>query len=155
MALPTKPFDVAQHLETDEDIRLFLQAAFEEDSEEEFIHALNTAVRAKGMTEIARKSGLTRASLYKSLADGGKPRFDTIVKVTKALGCKLVIACMVPRKQRNSPRISPSSAPTGANDQCQDQRRGHDERPEQAKRIHPGIVGDAGQNGWGHAEGKT
>ena len=69
-----------------------MQAAIEEDSEEEFIHALKTAVRAKGMTEIARKSGLTRASLYKSLADGGKPRFDTIVKVTKALGCKLVIA---------------------------------------------------------------
>ena len=92
MALPTKPFDVAQHLETDEDIRLFLQAAFEEGTDEEFIHALNTAARAKGMTEIARKSGLTRASLYTSLADGGKPRFDTIVKVTKALGCRLVIA---------------------------------------------------------------
>ena len=79
MALKTKPFDVAQYLETDEDIRLFLQAAFEEDSEEEFIHALNTAVRAKGMTEIARKTGLTRANLYTSLADGSKPRFDTIV----------------------------------------------------------------------------
>ena len=92
MALKTKPFDVAQYLETDEDIRLFLQAAFEEGTEEEFIHALNTAARAKGMTEIARKTGLTRANLYKSLADGSKPRFDTIVKVTKALGCKLVIA---------------------------------------------------------------
>ena len=92
MALKTKRFDVAQYLETDEDIRLFLQAAFEEGTDEEFIHALSTAARAKGMTEIARKSGLTRASLYKSLADGGKPRFDTIVKVTKALGCRLVIA---------------------------------------------------------------
>ena len=83
MALPTKPLDVAQYLETDEDIRLFLQAAIEEGSEEEFIHALNTAARAKGMAEIARKSGRSRTSL---------PRFDTIVKVTKALGCKLVIA---------------------------------------------------------------
>ena len=92
MALKTKPFDVAQYLETDEDIRLFLQAAIGAGSEEEFIHALNTAARAKGMTEIARKSGLTRANLHKSLADGSKPRFDTIVKVTKALGCKWVIA---------------------------------------------------------------
>ena len=47
MALPTKPFDVAQYLETDEDIRLFLQAAIGEGSEEEFIHALNTATGVK------------------------------------------------------------------------------------------------------------
>lgn len=91
MALKTTPFDVAEHLNSDEDIRLFLQVALEEGTEEEFIHALNTAARAKGMTEIARKSGVTRASLYKSLAVGGKPRFDTIVKVTRALGCKLAV----------------------------------------------------------------
>ena len=60
-------------------------------SSEEFIHVLNTVARAKGMTEIAQKAGVTRASLYKSLADGGKPRFDTIVKITKALGCKIAV----------------------------------------------------------------
>lgn len=91
MALKTTKFDIAEYLETDEDITLFLQAALEEGTEEEFIHALNTAARAKGMTEIAKKSGLTRASLYKSLADGGKPRFETICKVTKALGCRLAV----------------------------------------------------------------
>ncbi|MDO5675694.1 MAG: putative addiction module antidote protein [bacterium] len=91
MTLKTTPFDVAEHLETDEDISLFLQAALEEGSEEEFIHALNTAARAKGMTAIAKEAGLTRASLYKSLASGGKPRFDTIAKVTRALGCRLSI----------------------------------------------------------------
>ena len=58
---------------------------------EEFIHALNTAARAKGMTEIAKKAGVTRASLYKSLADGGSLRFDTISRVTRALGCKLAV----------------------------------------------------------------
>jgi probable addiction module antidote protein len=90
MKLNTKPFDVAEHLESDKDIAFFLEDAAE-GSPEEFIHALNTVARAKGMTEIARKAGVTRASLYKSLADGGRPRFDTIIKVTRALGCKFTV----------------------------------------------------------------
>jgi len=90
MTLPTRHFDPAEYLDTDEDIKFFLQDAAE-GTPEEFIHALNTAARAKGMTEIAKKAGVSRASLYKSLADGGNPRFDTISKVTKALGCKLAI----------------------------------------------------------------
>ena len=90
MTLKTRSFDPAEHLQTDEDIKYFLQDAAE-GSPEEFIHALNTAARAKGMTEIAKQAGLTRASLYKSLSEGGKPRFDTILKVTKALGCRLAV----------------------------------------------------------------
>jgi probable addiction module antidote protein len=90
MKLKTKPFDVAEHLESDEDIAFFLEDAAE-GRPEEFIHALNTVARVKGMTEIAKKAGVTRASLYKSLADGGRPRFDTIIKVTRALGCKLTV----------------------------------------------------------------
>jgi len=92
MALKTRPFDPAEHLETEEDIKYFLQDAAEDGTPEEFIHALNTAARAMGMTEVAKKAGVTRASLYKSLADGGKPQFKTIIKVTKALGCKLAVA---------------------------------------------------------------
>ncbi|MBW2164241.1 MAG: putative addiction module antidote protein [Deltaproteobacteria bacterium] len=91
MALKTKPFDVAEHLETQEDIKTFLQDAAE-GTPEEFIHALNTAARAMGMTEVAKKAGVTRASLYKSLSDEGNPQFSTISKVTKALGCKLAVA---------------------------------------------------------------
>ena len=91
MALKTKPFDVAEHLETEEDIKIFLQDAAE-GTPEEFIHALNTAARAMGMTEVAKKAGVTRASLYKSLADGGKPQFTTVSKVIKAFGCKLAVA---------------------------------------------------------------
>ena len=45
-----------------------------------------------GMTEVAKRAGVTRASLYKSLAEGGKPQFTTISKVSKALGCKLAVA---------------------------------------------------------------
>lgn len=91
MALKTRPFDVAEYLETEEDIKIFLQDAAE-GTPAEFIHALNTAARAMGMTEVARKAGVTRASLYKSLAEGGKPQFATISKVTKALGCELAVA---------------------------------------------------------------
>ena len=80
-----------EYLETDEDIRHFLDAVLEEGDTSDFIHALNTVARAKGMTEIAAKAGVSRASLYKSLADGGKPRFDTISKVVEALGCRLAI----------------------------------------------------------------
>ena len=92
MALKTTPFDAAEYLETDEDIRLFLAAVLEAGDTSDFINAINTVARAKGMTEIATKAGVTRASLYKSLADGANPRFDTIARVTKALGLKLVIA---------------------------------------------------------------
>jgi probable addiction module antidote protein len=87
----TKSFDIAEHLETQEDIRAFLQEVAATGDESDFIHALNTAARAVGMTEVAKRAGVTRASLYKSLADGGNPKFETISKVTKALGCKFVI----------------------------------------------------------------
>jgi len=91
MSLKTKNFDVAEHLESPEDIKIFLQDAAK-GTPEEFIHALNTAARAMGMTEVAKKAGVTRASLYKSLSEDGNPQFKTISKVTKALGCKLAVA---------------------------------------------------------------
>ncbi len=91
MTLKTTPFDIAEHLNTPDEIRAFLQEVVATGDESDFIHALNTAARAMGMTEVAKKAGVTRASLYKSLADGGNPNFTTISKVTKALGCKLAI----------------------------------------------------------------
>ena len=90
--MKARKFDIAEMLETEEDIRGFLAEAYANGTPEEFIHALNIAARAVGMTEVARKAGVTRASLYKSLSEGGKPQFSTIVKVTEALGCKLKVA---------------------------------------------------------------
>lgn len=87
----TKPFDIAEHLNTPEEIRAFLQEVAATGDESDFIHALNIAARAMGMTEVAKKAGVTRASLYKSLAEDGNPRFETVSKVAKALGCKLAI----------------------------------------------------------------
>jgi probable addiction module antidote protein len=90
MTVKISRFDIAQHLETDEDIAEFLAETAREGTEKDFIHALSIAARARGMTEIAKKAGVARASLYKSLADGGNPEFDTICRVCAALGIKLV-----------------------------------------------------------------
>jgi probable addiction module antidote protein len=91
MEIKTKPFDVAEYLETDEDIWEFLAEVLATGTTSDFIHALNTAARAKGMTEVARQAGVTRASLYKSLSEDGNPRFETISKIVEALGGRLSV----------------------------------------------------------------
>ena len=87
----TTPFDVADHLRTPEEMAAYLQACIEEsDGDAAFIaKALGDIARAKGMTQVARDSGLSRESLYKSLSGDCVPSFDTILKVLKALGLKL------------------------------------------------------------------
>ncbi|SDZ05138.1 addiction module antidote protein [Nitrosomonas sp. Nm33] len=92
MIIKTRQFDINAHLKTDEDIREFLRETANSGVASDFIHALNTAARAKGMSKIAARAGVSRASLYKSLADDGNPRFDTIAKIVKLLGCKIVIS---------------------------------------------------------------
>ncbi len=92
MTLETKSLDIAQHLNSPDEIRAFLQETLGTGNESDFIHALNIAARAMGMTEVAKKAGVTRASLYKSLSENGNPRFLTISKIAKALGCRLVVA---------------------------------------------------------------
>jgi len=91
MTIKTKPFDIAEHLETEEDIRNFLKEVAETGNSSDLIHAINIAARAKGMTEVARQAGVTRTSLYKSLSDNANPRFETINKIIEALGCRLAI----------------------------------------------------------------
>lgn len=91
MPLKTSRFDISEHLETDEDIQGFLQEVAGTGNASDFIHALNVAARAKGMSEVAIQAGVTRASLYKSLSEDGNPRFETISKIVNALGCKLAI----------------------------------------------------------------
>ena len=91
MSTKTKPFDIAEHLETDEDVWEFLAEVLANGTTADFIHALNTAARAKGMTEVANQAGVTRASLYKSLSPEGNPRFETINKIVEALGGHLSV----------------------------------------------------------------
>jgi len=89
MALKTTRWDSAEYLKTDEDIAAYLDAVLEEDDPALVTHALGVIARAKGMTQIARETGLGRESLYKALSPDGNPEFATIVKVLKALGLQL------------------------------------------------------------------
>ncbi len=87
----TSRFDVAEHLRTPEDMAAYLQACIEEsDGDAAFVaRALGDIARAKGMTQVARETGLSRESLYKALSGERTPGFDTILKVVKALGIEL------------------------------------------------------------------
>ncbi len=85
----TKPYDAAEYLETEEDMAAYLQAAFEEGNPAVVIHALGNIARARGMSQIARQTGLRRESLYKALSPEGNPEFATVLKVVQALGIKL------------------------------------------------------------------
>lgn len=86
-------WDSAEHLKTEEDIALYLEACLEEAGDDAaFIaRALGNIARARGMTQLARDTGLGRESLYKALSGEGNPEFSTIMKVVKALGLKLHI----------------------------------------------------------------
>ncbi len=79
-------FDPAELLETDEDIEIFLNDAFESGNARVIANALGVAARAKGMTRIAREAGLAREQLYKSLSETGNPTLETLLAVTKAIG---------------------------------------------------------------------
>ena len=87
----TTPYDVADHLRTPEEMAAYLEACMEEaDGDAAFIaKALGDIARAKGMTQVARDTGLSRESLYKSLSGECVPSFDTVIKVIRALGLKL------------------------------------------------------------------
>lgn len=86
-----RKWDSAEHLKTDEDMALYLEACLEEAGDDAaFIaKALGTIARAKGMSQLARETGLGRESLYKALSGEGNPSFATILKVVHALGIKL------------------------------------------------------------------
>lgn len=84
-------FDPAEHLKDDADIAAYLSLVIEEGDPGELARALGVAARARGMAQIAEESGIGREALYKALRSGAQPRFDTIARVCKALGVKLVV----------------------------------------------------------------
>ena len=89
MTIETKVWDAADHLKTQEDIVEYLDAALEDGDSAVIAIALGNVARAKGMTDVARESGLSRESLYKSLGEDGNPRLDTLMRVLKAVGVQL------------------------------------------------------------------
>jgi len=89
MKVETAPFDAADYLADEETIVEYLTAALEDPDPDMFLVAVKTVARARGITQLAKDSGLGRESLYKALAPGAKPRYETVMKVVRALGVKL------------------------------------------------------------------
>jgi probable addiction module antidote protein len=87
--MTTRTWDVSEHLESEEAIAAYLNAAIEDGDPALIQAALGDIAKAKGMSQIARESGMGRQSLYKSLNENGNPSFTTIINVAKALGMKL------------------------------------------------------------------
>lgn len=82
------PFDAARYLTDDAAVAEYLTAILEADDTDLLLLALADVARARGMAQVAKDTGLGRESLYKALTPGAKPRFDTILKVTRALGIR-------------------------------------------------------------------
>jgi probable addiction module antidote protein len=83
-------FDLAEHLESEAAISEYINQVIAEGDMAELANALGVAARARGMTEVAKDSGITREALYKALRPGASPRFETVAKVCQALGVRLV-----------------------------------------------------------------
>lgn len=84
-------FDAVDYLDNEETIAEYLTAALEDENPDVFLAALGDVAKARGMSAIAHNSGLGRESLYKALAPGAKPRYDTILRVLHGLGVKVTI----------------------------------------------------------------
>jgi len=83
-------FDMAEHLPDEQAVAEYLTVVLEENNPAALADALGTIARARGMTDIAKASGITREALYKALRPDASPRFETISKVCAALGVRLV-----------------------------------------------------------------
>ncbi len=87
----TSPYDSAEYLDSAEAINAYMEDALETDDPAFIAKALGTIARARGMSQIARKAGLSRESLYKALSTEGNPEFGTVIRVMHALGLKFSI----------------------------------------------------------------
>ena len=87
----TVSYDVSEQLRTPEEMAAYLDAWLEEapDDAAGIARALGDIARAKGMSQVARDTGLSRESLYKALSEDGNPSFATVLKVARALGVRL------------------------------------------------------------------
>ena len=87
----TSAYDVAEYLQTPEDMAAYLDAWLQDAPEDVtgIARALGDIARAKGMAQVAKDAGLSRESLYRALSEGGNPSFATVLKVARALGVRL------------------------------------------------------------------
>lgn len=104
-------WDAVDYLETEEDMALYLDACLEEDPGDGSLirAALNDIARARGMTQLARDTGITREGLYRALSSSGNPELSTVLKVIRALGIKLHAMPAAAAKPRRGSRKKPPS----------------------------------------------
>lgn len=91
MVLKVLPFEPADHLEDQEDILHYLDAAMEGNDPKHIASALGDVARSKGMSEVARQTGLGRQALYAALSENGNPTLETLTAVLGALGLQLTV----------------------------------------------------------------
>jgi probable addiction module antidote protein len=91
-----EPYDAADYLDSPEMIAAYLTEAFGSDDPALMAMAIGAVARAKGMTAIAEKAGLSRENLYRALGGDAKPEFGTVIKVLHALGIDLIAQPMAP-----------------------------------------------------------
>jgi probable addiction module antidote protein len=96
------PFNTADYLDNEEVIAEYLAAALEDSDPEAFLMAVSNVAKARGIAKLAKDSGLGRESLYKALAPGAKPRFETVRKLVDALGVRWTFSPPVHRRRAHA-----------------------------------------------------
>ena len=96
--LKTQPFDPAAYLDDAESLAAYMSEALATEDPAFIADALGVVARARGMSEIARESGLSRESLYRALSPDGNPEFNTILRVVRAMGLRLSTTPIEARK---------------------------------------------------------
>jgi probable addiction module antidote protein len=99
MPVETTRWDASEHLDDDEAIAAYLEAVFEDGDPALITAALGDVAKARGMTEIARKAGLSRESLYRALSKEGNPEFATVLRVVRALGLAVSVSALASHRE--------------------------------------------------------
>lgn len=89
--METSKFDIADYLDSNEMIAEYLNTVLAEGNDSDVIVAIGHVAKSMGMTKIAKETGLSRSSLYKALSEGSNPRFETIMKILRAIGGQIQI----------------------------------------------------------------
>jgi probable addiction module antidote protein len=108
MALKTKPFDPADYLTSDTAVATYLSEAMATGDSAFIADALGVVARARGMTQVARKAGLARESLYRALGKSGNPELETVIRVMNAIGLRLDVKPIATPKKARLRRASPA-----------------------------------------------
>lgn len=86
-------YNTLNYLDSEEMLAEYLTACLEDEDPNLFLMALSNVAKVRGMTQLSKDTGLSRESLYKTLSPGTKPRFETVLKIARALGVPLSVAC--------------------------------------------------------------